>query len=250
MRIKLWVCLWCAIAAACIIGGLVTRASFTALDPGKTEVLNSYYMYDDLANSQDFQKVSYKNLASSSALVVTCRFDGKREIQNECYLTEVQVTSVIKGDKSLNNQKIKVYEPVWTRYEDISFMKNAPGFDFKSTSKSFGWQGKNRIVVSQPWSVKNLYYTLMAKDNNYLLFLNQRERLPEQDQVGRPNYVMLDSVYGRVALSCTTAADYKKPPYSISVGNSIKYEILLTDPNCIKAYFDTKAAILKELHLQ
>lgn len=249
MRMKFWVCLWCAIAAACIIGGFVTRASITSLDPNSKTVLNSFYKQPELNNIKIFQSADYDGLTSGSNLVITCRFDGWREIQNFCYLSEVTVNSVIKGDKSLQGKKIKVYEPVWTKYSEAKCMKEHPIYNFNELAKKFGWQGESRILNSQAFAGPQ-YYTLMNKSSTYLLFLNPKKHFTEQEQIGLPNYIQTSGVYAKLTVSNLGAGDYQIPPDDLTVGDSMKYEILLSDPACIDAYFGNKKLILKKLNLQ
>jgi hypothetical protein len=192
---------------------------------------------------------SANSLALQSQLIVVCRFDGVREMQNECYLSEVQVTHVIKGDNILRGQKIKVYEPIYTRIDNIQYHKIAN--NFSEMVKKFNWQGKTRIIVSQPYDVSNTNdYTIMAQNRNYLLFLNPKPILQGQKQPGEPEYVQLDNPYAKLTISATDAVTYKPPADLISIKDSMQYEILLQNASSIKSYFNTKMEILRQIHLQ
>jgi len=249
VKLKFWICAWCVIIVICVVKGISTRSSYTDLSSNSAEVINSYYMYavDTEMSHSAITNTNYNTLASQAKLIVTCRFDGVREITNKSLLSEVKVEGVIQGDKSLQGKKINVNEPISIGFENIKqlYIVN----DFKEMVKNFGWQGKSRVIISSFASASNLMnYAIMGENQEYLLFLKPPELLPGQ-KADATGYMLLDNPYAKITISNMNASTYKPPTGEISFKEAMQYEIFLQEPLTIKAYFNTKMEILKQLHL-
>ncbi len=246
MKSRYWFIIWGALLAFCVASGLVTRASFTSFSPNQDAVLSSYYTYDTAPTG--ISNIKYNTLAKNSQVIVTCRFTGTREIQNKCYLSDVEVTKVIKGEQTLKGKVIKVYEPVSTQMEITSRYKVLKNYN--ELVNKFDWQGKTKAVFSSPEGTDFCYnYAMMAKGQTYLLFLNLKQVLPEMKNNGVQNYVMVDNPFAKLTVSNVNAATYQTPADLISLKESMNYEILLKDPSSIKTYFAAKQNILSQLKL-
>ncbi len=241
MKLKFWISGWYVIIAACAAEGISTRASYAVLSHGSPEVMNSYYMYSvDASLDVDptrFTDTTYQSLASQSKLIITCRFDGARKIENEYLLSEVRVSQVIKGNQALRNQEIQVEEPV-SMYTDSIEHHNMAN-DFNELVAKFGWQGKKQVLVSRAADgiTKSINYALMGENQEYLLFLNPPELLPGQPAYG-VGYQPLDSPYAKLTVSNLDAATYRPPAGEISFKEAKSYEIFLQDPSFIIAFFN------------
>jgi hypothetical protein len=250
VKFKFWICAWCVIIVICLVKGVSTRASYAIISPNSAEVLNSYYAYsvDTGMSQKEMTDTNYTTLASQAKLIVTCRFDGVREVKNKSLLSEVKVENVIQGNKSLKGQKIKIDEPINTRFDNIKYHDIAN--DFNEMVKKFGWQGKTHVLVSSPEGISNAFtYAIMGENQDCLLFLNPPELLPGQRLTGETGYMQLDNPYAKITISDVDASTYKPPTGEISFKEAMQYEIFLQEPSSIKVYFATKIEILKQLHL-
>lgn len=242
MKLRGWIILWCAIAAFCVAVGIGTRASYSALSPNQDVVLNSYYGYSDAGKAT----ADFDALSKQAELIATCRFEGDRSLANACMVSKVQVAGVLKGDQSLKGTSIPVYEPVNVSRNPIVYFKI--GKNYAQLAKLFHWQGKTHVVVSQPNGGSAFSsYTPMASGKTYLLFLNPDQNIPERRWDGK--YALADSIFAKIEVDSGNVAAYKPPKSYLSFREAMQYEILLTDPSHINAYFDGKAKILGRLKL-
>jgi hypothetical protein len=90
---------------------------------------------------------------------------------------------------------------------------------------------------------------MMKPQTEYLLFLNAKQYIKQENRPAGDTYIILDNPFGKLTVSKTTSADYKKPPANISLRQSLAYEIMLNEDVKIKRYFNIKNQILKYLHL-
>ena len=107
MKIKFWMVAWCAILAVCVAKGIATRASFTTLLAGSSEVLNSYYEYsvDQIVKPELFSHTTYAALASQSKLILL-----HRETPDQERLSSV-TSAGLKCRKREPSPYYNIYEP-------------------------------------------------------------------------------------------------------------------------------------------
>ncbi len=246
MKLRYWIIIWGALLTFCLVLGLSTRASYTEFSLNQDAVLNSYYNYSP--GPRGISDVDYNKLSAKSQLIATCRFTGTRELQNKCCLSDIQISTVISGDNSLNGKTIHVYEPVYTSTENIDFYKSSKNCN--QMDKKFNWQGKSNVIISCSAGGENQYnYTMMSENKVYLLFLNQKQDRPEAEYKSENKYVLVDSPYSKLTVNKNNANNYKTPEDLITLKESLQYEILLKNSSSIKTYFDTKEKILNQLKL-
>ena len=243
MKLRYWVIIWSAIAAACFAAVIITKTSYTSLSPQSKEVTKSMYGY--WLDLLPVNNTDYSTLAKNAELVVKGRFDGKRILANEACLSEVKISKVFKGDDSFSGKSFEIYEPIHVQRD-----KNTgnPGYnDYQKMVKHFNWQGKKWIVMSNS-SGNDCFsgYTPMNSECEYLLFLKRQESFSDKKS---GYFAQIESPYSKIMITNSDASAYKKPEEYISFDEASKYEILLNHDKKIKKYFDSKINILKSLGL-
>lgn len=248
MKIRGWLIAWAVLLAACVTEGFYTQSTFTNVASHWDQALQSKYEYSTSSGINDGKNTSYDTLAKKSQLIVRCSFTGKRRMQNACYLSEVKVLQVYKGDPKISGQTIRVYEEVDTQYQKTYFTSSGGKLTLNYNKPPYPIESNCTRTLSQSLG----HYTMLKSGPQYVLFLNPKPAPPKAASPKRPqNYVLLDSSFSKLTLDTgTTAESYKKPSLSLTLKDSFHYEILLQGNTSIQLYFQTKQAVLSRLNLK
>lgn len=247
MKTLRWFCLWGIMLAVCITAGLYTRASITDFEANQEKLMNSPYLY--VGGTEITLKCDSKDIIEKSQLIVVCKYNGVREMQNRCFLSQVNVTDVLKGDKNIIEKTINVYEPIGCYTESVASFKISSGYDmFKS---KFHFEDNMKFISISSEYQGYLSSTLMTTSNEYLLLLKPREYYKSDEaKIKSPDYRPIESPYSKLTLDSNLNKDTYIPPQEyISLKESLQYEILIRDKQGIEMFFRNKNEIINSLQI-
>jgi hypothetical protein len=227
---KWWALILGGAAVACLICAVITRCSFTDYS-NNTDAFNKLpyvtypYQEADLQTDDD-------GLINQATLIAVCDFEGQREYQSYAFLSTVDVTQVIKGDGSLANTKIQVYEPrSITQSNSAHWVDHSAEQDFR---KKFNIQANEYNEIFPTTGTRQSIENLMSSGNTYVLFLQPADN---QSNSKGEAYIPVDNTYSVICTSIKAdASTYVAPPAYISVGEEQQYGVLLADASLVDVY--------------
>jgi hypothetical protein len=111
----------------CIIVATVVRFSYTNCG-------NEIYTYTFAATIPSTNKILSKNnittvddLINQSDIIVKCKYSGYRQITSDAFYSEVLISDVYKGDKSLIGKNINIIENVYT-FPENRYLNSIDGY--------------------------------------------------------------------------------------------------------------------------
>ena len=253
MKYKYWIGIWWLLICVCISAGFITRASITNISSELSELDSMPYIYQTGSIIETLQ-TDEKKLIDESPGIIVCEFNGNREYKNLCFLSEVKVVDVIKGENNLKGNVIHVYEPValeknkadnWIATDPDSYKELTQNFDINP--------GMDFSVLQPGYMTENGYnYTLLSPGQKYLLFLTPKVYPTERDLVkGKQEFVLMDNVYSKLSLRTrVNGENYTVPNKWITMKDSLNYDILLASKDDMELYFKVKDNILSQLQIE
>ncbi|MGL4874313.1 MAG: hypothetical protein ACRC30_06640 [Clostridium sp.] len=159
--------------------------------------------YDNSTNTLD-------SLFNESELVVKVKTTTNQLLQNKCILSEVLITAIYKGNDSLVNTNINIYE--------------------------YGFMEMNSQSYIAPSG-----YIPMKPNNEYILFLKH----PTPSSVYKENfYIPLNPKYSKYT---TNPSDFIKYTDNLNFKNIHEFNIILNNEKDIKAYTEIKNDLLLKI---
>lgn len=247
MKKKYFFILWGCLLAFCVVLGIITRSHFQSMptDPAHMGALPWNYPYsaewyhhsseyEQRNNALSFQLgITPEELLSEAECVVSGRFTGERQAVNMGFLSDFQVDTVFKGDSTLKDTTIRVYEP---------FRYRPPVKEIEHFSS-----------YSQ--------LTMMVPDTDYLLLLTPRTFPEGMKAPSAPEYVYFEKSEEFLTEDGERLAAMGPHPYTkfilstdqlckpvqeeLTAEQSVRYECLLPSEDMCQKFIETKHALLQ-----
>ena len=156
--------LWTVMIAACIAANLFLRSSISRLDICDQDVLEkatirTFESYDALME----ENLSVEKLQEDSAYILRVIFEGVREPHNTCTFSTVRVLDVYKGDPTLKNTEIYIYEyPYFVEYDSTLFYESYHSQNLMSKQEEY-------ILFLTPFHFPEIYKPTERESRTYVL---------------------------------------------------------------------------------
>ncbi|MGI6261208.1 MAG: hypothetical protein ACOYJR_05135 [Acutalibacteraceae bacterium] len=224
----------------CIFTGMTTRSNFT--DNSKADMNELGYNYF----SFDFEEVDIDSLWNEADLIVVAKFTGNRTARNRCFLSEVEVLSVEKGDKTLEKSTISVYEAVsYSSFRIDDWIADSPSI-WKKIEKGFHVSKENNLYLlpgQRPYEVS----PLLNQEKDYILFLNAYD--PDNILNSDPEkYIFVECPCAKIwATDSVALSEYQLPDEYPLYKDISTYEILLKDQDSYRKFLSVKQKIMDRI---
>lgn len=140
-----------------------------------------------LAEGAELLGVSRENLSDGAEVVITAMFTGRRSYGYQTFVSEVEVTSVVKGADVSVGDVISVYEGL-----EIVEPKNYTGL---------GQFTDDREIRPAGMTPNSYGAGLLREGEDYLLFLNpKRQGAGGDSDTASTRYCQISSPYGHISL--------------------------------------------------
>lgn len=210
-----------AIVAACLVFAVIVRFSYT--DVGTKVYDYSYTSGGVLSDMLKESKINApEDVINQAELIAEVKYTGNRKITGSAFYSQITVTRVYKGDKTLAGKEICIIEPVST------------------FTKTKYVNGADRFLIP------------LQKGENYLLLLKHKQFDPRRkldDFQKSQYYPVTQGAFGCYPLSSqyqTEIIDNNKT-YTI---NSLKgFDIFTSDRKTRDIYNQYKAQIFKHFSI-
>lgn len=177
------------------------------------EVYEAQQRQPDSVSDQDILVNTVEELEESSVLIIRCQPEKDRLVRENNVLTKVKVLEVIKGDKTIENKEIDVFEP-------ISFMI------------------RTKAVIA------NKGYNYMQDGKEYLLFLKKRKLIDgykEQDSA----FILTDELLGKYCSNEKIELLPEESSDRFSLADVSEYAVLTSNEETLEMYSQFTNRILQ-----
>lgn len=253
MKTRIYVVVWALLLAVSITGASVIKGSYVPT-PADEEALDELlYMYDNFfgKNNAELLEADPADVINGATCIVTARFTGERESQNGCFLSQVQISDVLKGDNSLKGKKIELYEQVGYNTLDVKLWKLVSPELLEQIATVVDIKSDRNLIHLATDSSPASVTPPMKKNMDYLLMIEPIEN-PENMILDRANtYVFTKGAYSKLWLGDSVhVSEYRPPARFVKLKDVNQYEILLSDKAWYQTFFDNKEKIRSQLKLK
>jgi ATP-dependent exoDNAse (exonuclease V) alpha subunit len=206
------------LVTVCLIAAVIVRFSYT--DAGN-QIYD--YSYKAAGSLEDYLKAnavsSAKDLIEQADIIVKGKYNGNRKVTTDAFFSQITVSDVYKGDKSLTGKAIYVIEPVHV-YPKTKFIP-AKGF-----------------------------WIPLQTGSKYILLLKKRQFDPKRqlDEFQSSQYYpVTQGALGHYKCANERQTQLLSANQPVTLNELKNIEIFATDQQTLNTYYQYKEQILKQI---
>lgn len=206
-----------AIVAVCLVFAVIVRFSYT---DGGAKVYDYAYTSDGvLSDMLKGNKITAPDdIISQAELIAEAKYTGNRKITGSAFYSQVNVTRVFKGDKTLVGKEICVIEPVST-FTKTKFVN-----------------GAGRFLIP------------LQKGENYLLLLKHKKFDPRRtldDFQQSQYYPVTQGAFGCYRLFAKNQTELMDSNKTYTINSLKGFDIFTGDRKTLNTYYKYKSRIFQ-----
>ena len=245
--------LWAILLIGCVMGGFVTRGSFSEVPAKEEDLAPLQYFYRTKNQTSQMYSTEFSatvaELVGQADCVVVATFRGDRRGANKAYKSWVFVEQVLYGGEGLIGKEILIYEPVTYKEYNGELYRFANPDVWEVLQAQFSVEDEGSFYLS-PTAGYDFGGTMLQPGQSYILFLQERPRAMGMDKPEVPEYVFIESPYCKVWTDRSVPLEqYVQPPLYLTAGQAADYEILVDNQEIYRQFVDTKTKIFLTFHI-
>ncbi len=211
-----------AIVAACLVFAVIVRFSYT--DAG-AKVYDYAYTSDGVLSDmlKENKITAPEDVINQAELIAEAQYTGNRKITGSAFYSQITVTRVYKGDKTLAGKEICVIEPVST-FTKTKFVN-----------------GAGRFLIP------------LQKGENYLLLLKHKQFDPRRnldDFQKSQYYPVTQGAFGCYRLSSQNQTEIIDSNKAYTINSLRGFDIFTSDRKTLDIYNEYKVQIFRHFGIK